>query len=161
MREPSTILDDETQSKTEAQLIVIDGVFWAVWVAAIPVPVVEALFITVVQLKMISSLSLKYRVPFSKTRAKIIIAALTAGLATFALIKSNFLKLIPGIGTFSSQVSITIFATATTYAIGQVFIRHFESGGTLLNFDANRFKDYFANKYQEGQKIAVHTVQTQ
>lgn len=161
MKAQNIILDYENQRKIESQHIVIDGVFWAVWAAAIPVPLVEALFIMIVQLKMISRLSFEYRVPFSETRAKMIIAALTAGLATFAFVKSNFLKLIPGIGTFSSQASIVIFTAAITYAIGQVFIKHFESGGTFLDFDENQFKDYFANQYQEGKKIAIRTVQTQ
>jgi hypothetical protein len=34
-------------------------------------------------------------------------------------------------------------ASALTYAIGRVFIHHFELGGTLLNFDADKLRSYF------------------
>jgi uncharacterized protein (DUF697 family) len=37
------------------------------------------------------------------------------------------------VGAVLGMVSVSGFAVAATYAIGRVFIAHFESGGTLLD----------------------------
>ena len=36
-----------------------------------------------------------------------------------------------------------------TQAVGNTFVMHFESGGTLLTFDAEKFRDYFIKEFQE------------
>lgn len=149
----------ETRRQIQSQHIITDNVFWAVWVGVIPAPFIDVVFITAVQLKMISELSLEYNVKFSKNRVKAIIASLLAGVTTQALVKSNLLGMIPGLGTLSGRVSMTVFAGATTYAVGQIFVRHFESGGTLLNFDLVKSKNDFTNLYQEGEKVVMHAAQ--
>jgi uncharacterized protein (DUF697 family) len=138
-----------------AQNIIIDNIFWAFWTGAISIPMIDMLYVTVIQLKLINELSFEYGVKFSKNRAKAIVTSLTAGLGTSLLVKANLLGAIPAIGTLSSAAARTIFASAMTYAIGQVFVRHFESGGTFLDFDSSKYKDYFANMYKEGEKVAV------
>ena len=44
-----------------------------------------------------------------------------------------------------------VFASASTYAVGHTFIHHFESGGTLLDLDPAKVRDYVARQYQEGR----------
>jgi uncharacterized protein (DUF697 family) len=52
-------------------------------------------------------------------------------------------------GTVAGFVVTPILAYAMTQAIGNTFIMHFESGGTLLTFDAKKFRDYFIKEFQE------------
>ena len=47
-------------------------------------------------------------------------------------------------GTIASGVSTAVFAGASTFAVGKVFIEHFESGGTFLTFDPERVLEYYA-----------------
>jgi len=42
-----------------------------------------------------------------------------------------------------------VLAYAITQALGRTFVMHFESGGTLLTFDATAFQDYFLREFQE------------
>lgn len=42
---------------------------------------------------------------------------------------------------------------ATLYAVGRVFITHFECHGTICTFDATRVKGQFAEEVQIGRKI--------
>ena len=49
---------------------------------------------------------------------------------------------------------MTILAGATTYAVGKVFIQHFESGGTFLNFNPDSVKEYYETMFKEGQSVA-------
>jgi uncharacterized protein (DUF697 family) len=42
-----------------------------------------------------------------------------------------------------------VLAYAMTKAVGNTFVMHFESGGTLLNFDPKGFQEYFLREFQE------------
>jgi len=148
------ILSDKTRRKIQTDHIIMDNVFWAIWVGFIPVPVVDFVFITAVQLKMIGELSFVYGVKFHKNRTRAIIAALSGGIVTTVLSKSSFLKLFPGLGSVSGAVNMTILGAAVTYAIGKVFVRHFESGGTILDFDTDGLKEYFQETYRKGEGLA-------
>ena len=79
-------------------------------------------------------------------------AAQVAGLAGGFV--GSLLKALPLVGTFAGTISMSLFSGATTYAIGQVFIRHFELGGTLLDCDVNKMKAYFEEQFEEGKKKA-------
>ena len=46
-------------------------------------------------------------------------------------------------------------AGASTYAVGQVFIQHFESGGTFLDFDPDKVKAYFAEQVEKGKLVVA------
>ena len=41
-------------------------------------------------------------------------------------------------------------------AAGGVFVQHFESGGTLLDFDAKKMRAYFSSKLEEGNGVAAN-----
>jgi hypothetical protein len=36
-----------------------------------------------------------------------------------------------------------------------VFIQHFESGGTFLDFNPDEVKEYFKAQFEEGRKLAT------
>jgi uncharacterized protein (DUF697 family) len=42
-----------------------------------------------------------------------------------------------------------VLAYALTKAVGNTFVMHFESGGTLLDFDPKAFQEYFLKEFQE------------
>ena len=42
---------------------------------------------------------------------------------------------------------------ATLYAVGRVFMKHFEAGGTTLNFNASHFKEEFEKELLIGHNI--------
>ncbi len=42
-----------------------------------------------------------------------------------------------------------VLAYALTKAVGNTFVMHFESGGTLLNFNPKAFQEYFLKEFQE------------
>jgi uncharacterized protein (DUF697 family) len=59
-------------------------------------------------------------------------------------------KLIPGVGWVAAAASGALFAGAATFAVGRVFIQHFESGGTFLTFDPDKVRDYYASQFAQG-----------
>ena len=97
--------------------------------------------------------------PFKENIAKSLVAALLSGASSVLLIKglASLAKAIPVLGTLASG-SIAISGASVTYAVGEVFIRHFESGGTLLDFDPKQVKDLFQRLLKK-EKAAAETVQ--
>jgi len=122
---------------------------WSQWAAVagfIPVPLVDATTIAGVQVKMIYDLCQTYEVEYKKELASSIIAALASGGVTTILstsIGTTLARYIPVIGPTVSLVTLPALSFASTYAIGVTFIKHFENHGSLLDFDADRTKDFF------------------
>jgi uncharacterized protein (DUF697 family) len=114
----------------------------------IPVPVVDVAAVGGVQLQMLRRLSEIYGVPFSDNRGKSIIASLAgalipAGTATGTAVGvGSMLKGLPGIGTLIGAVTMPAFSAGATYAIGKLFIQHFASGGTLLDFNPPDYREF-------------------
>ncbi len=52
-------------------------------------------------------------------------------------------------GTVVYFVATPILAYAMTQAVGNAFIMHFESGGTLLTFDSKAFGEYFLKEFRK------------
>ena len=123
----------------------------------VPIPLFDLVALTGVQLKMLHSLSKLYEVPFSKNLGKSLITSLLGGVmpTSAAITLSSLAKAVPGLGTATGMISVSLLGGATTYAIGSVFMQHFESGGTLLDFDPKKMREYFAEKLQEGKEVAA------
>lgn len=135
--------------------------WWSMGAGLLPIPLVDIAAVSGVQLKMLSELAKVYDVKFSKNAGKSIISALLGGISADALSKSyitSAIKSIPIIGIVGS-VSMPIFSGAATWAVGKVFIQHFASGGTFLDFDPKKVKDYFMNLFKQGQEMA-HNMKT-
>ncbi len=122
--------------------------------AFIPVPVLDLAAIAALQLKLVKDISDVYDVKFSSNAGK---AAITALLSTIVpvgagITAASLLKAIPVLGTALGIASAPLFATAATYAVGRTFTMHFESGGTLLTFDAEKMRGFFKKEYEVATK---------
>jgi uncharacterized protein (DUF697 family) len=130
---------------------------WSTWSAAagfIPMPAIDTAVIGGVQVKMIHALCKVYGVPFKKEAVLAIISAVVGGSVATSLggaATSRIAKLIPGIGSIVGSFIQPGVAYGTTYALGRVFIDHFEKEGSLLDFDTSKVKKSF-NGYFDNAK---------
>jgi uncharacterized protein (DUF697 family) len=114
----------------------------------IPIPIADMAAVGGVQLQMLRRLSQIYGVPFSENRGKSVIASLAGALlpasasTTTAMTAGSLLKGLPGIGTAVGSLSMPVFSAGATYVIGKVFIQHFASGGTLLDFNPPDYREF-------------------
>jgi uncharacterized protein (DUF697 family) len=121
---------------------------WAAAAGVIPIPIVDAVAVGALQLKMLRELAAIYGVEFSDNKGKSIIAALvgalgSAGAAPVAAMGvASALKFIPLVGTVLASTAMPAFSAAATYAIGKVFIKHFVSGGSLLDLNPRDYRDF-------------------
>jgi hypothetical protein len=54
---------------------------------------------------------------------------------------------------FRSQFVQPTFAFATTYAMGYVFVKHFENAGTMATFDSSKMNLYFHEQFEKSKKL--------
>jgi len=138
----------------EANRIVQNRVWWSVAGGLIPVPWIDMAAVTGVQLSMIYALSKKYDVEFKKDAVRNIIASLLGSIVPEALARGTIgssLKMLPILGQTFGGITMSAFSGATTYAIGKVFVQHFETGGTLFDFDIEKMREYFKEQFDEGK----------
>jgi uncharacterized protein (DUF697 family) len=105
---------------------------------------------------MIRRLAKVYNIPFSKDKGKHFIASLAGSGIPVAIggTLTSLIKLIPIIGQTTGALAMPAISGAMTYAVGKVFMQHFASGGTFLNFDPEEVKAYYAEMLKEGKKVA-------
>lgn len=133
--------------------------FGAAGVGLIPLPAVDFVALTAIQANLLRKLSAFYNVPFTEEIGKKVIGALVGGYApvAFALPVASLVKMIPVIGQTAGVLAMSAVAGASTYAIGKVFVQHFESGGTFLNFNPAAVSEYYREQFKEGREIVGKT----
>lgn len=139
----------KTNSVVQSNRIIRSHVIWAM--AASFVPYADMVVVSAAQLDMIRQMCRVYDVPFEETQGKALISSLTS-IALSRAGATGLVRLIPGFGTAISG-AIATFNGASTYALGEVFKKHFESGGTILDFDPARLKKYYKEKFEKGKTV--------
>lgn len=136
----------------EAENIIKTHVVWAVGGGLIPIPALDFIAVTGIQMDMVHQLCELYNVSYYKNQGKSIIGALVG--SSLARLGASALKAIPIFGSIIGGVSMSIMSGATTYAIGQVFNEHFKLGGDLSNLEVEDFRRYYKQKMEEGKRVA-------
>ena len=144
--------DMQVERSKHADSIIRNHVIWSMGAGFIPVIVADVLAISALQLDMIRQLCRVYDVDYSETQGKAIVSALTS-TAIARLTAGRLIKIIPGVGSILGGVTLSAFAGASTYALGEVFKKHFETGGTILDFDTARLKKLYKEKFEKGKKV--------
>lgn len=127
---------DKVRRRWQARAIVERHANYSAVGGVIPLPIINIAGVTVIILRMVKSLSTLYGVPFERNRARAIITGVIGGLtpaAASTMTASTLLFIVPGSNLLGLAVS-SVTASACTRRIGSIFIDHFESGATLLDF---------------------------
>jgi len=144
-------------SKEELDKLIRYHVWGSIGVGLVPVPLIDFIALTGIQVNMLRKIAGAYNVPFFKDKAKNILTSLAGGALPTAVsgsLAASMSKAVPIMGLTAGIITMPVVAGATTYAIGKVFVQHFASGGTFLTFDPEKVKDYYAEMFKEGKKVA-------
>jgi uncharacterized protein (DUF697 family) len=133
----------EPRHETAAKLVDRFSV-WSGVAGLIPLPFVDVLAVGGLQVQMLRRVSQIYDVQFSENRGKALIASLAGTMipVTSGMGAASALKGIPLLGMVASAFVMPVLSAGATYAIGKAFIQHFESGGTLLDFNPPDYKEF-------------------
>jgi uncharacterized protein (DUF697 family) len=143
-------LDQRAENQfQEATRIVRHWSAWSAGAGLLPLPLVDMVAMVALQIAMLRRLAALYDVPFHEQRSKSAVAALIGGVNA-GYLGGSALKMFPIFGLLSLAAMPAVNG-AITYAVGRVFIQHFASGGTFLDFDPVKVKDYFEEQYREGK----------
>jgi uncharacterized protein (DUF697 family) len=126
--------------------------------AIVPVPLFDIAAVTAIQLRMIQKLSQLYGTPFSERSVRNVITALAGGVLGYgvgAAVAISMTKAIPGIGWMLGMVSMPAIAGGSTYAVGRAYLKHFEEGGTVFDFDVESMRGYYEEQFEKGKKLAA------
>jgi len=152
-KDPGAIGSDTTgmtdQERDQVASKLVDRFsLWSGAAGLIPIPLVDMAAVGGVQLQMLRRLSEIYGVPFSENRGKSILASLAGAVipastaTTTAVGVGSLVKSFPGVGTAIGALTMPVFSAGATYVIGKVFIQHFASGGTLLDFNPPDYREF-------------------
>lgn len=141
--------------KAEAESIVKNNIITSMASGLIPVPLFDIISLTNIQFHMIQTLAEHYEVPVDDISRSLVTSLISGTLPVASMLGAgSLLKSIPGIGSLAGSGSVSIISGAMTYAVGQVFIRHFEQGGSLKDFNPDAARDYFSEQYKAGKEVA-------
>ena len=136
------------QREEQASQLVDRFSLWSGAAGLVPIPLVDMAAIAGVQFQMLRKLSEIYGVPFVDNRGKSAITSLVGAIVphstavTAGMTFGSLIKGIPGIGWTVGALTQPVFAAGVTYVVGKVFMKHFASGGTLLDFDPPDYKEF-------------------
>jgi uncharacterized protein (DUF697 family) len=133
------------ESRAEVATKLVDRfAIWSGVAGLVPIPVVDLLCVGGLQVQMLRRLSQIYDVEFSENRGKAIIAALAGTMipATSGMGAASALKTVPILGMLAGGFVMPALSAGASYAIGKAFIQHFESGGTLLDFNPPDYREF-------------------
>ena len=135
---------------TKAKKVVIQRALISTAAGLIPIPLLDAAAVTGVQMEMLAALSRMYGVPLQQELGKKLLASLLGSVLPLLAAKpgASLLRFIPIIGSFTGILMVS--NAAVTYAVGMTFIMHFEAGGTLLDCDPQRLRNFFKSYYAQG-----------
>jgi uncharacterized protein (DUF697 family) len=153
-------MSEKTERDKHADTIIKNHIIWSMGAGLIPVPIVDFFAVSGIQLDMIRQLCKLYEQDFRESEGKAIITSLTgSGLARMGA--KAMIKFIPGIGSVIGGVTMALLAGASSYSLGEVFKKHFETGGTFLDFDMKRLKKMYNEKFEKGKKVAEQLAKEQ
>jgi uncharacterized protein (DUF697 family) len=117
---------------------------WSGVAGLIPVPFLDIAVVGGLQVQMLRRLSQMYEISFSENRGKALIAGLAGSMipASSGIGAASALKAVPVLGMMAAGFVMPVLSAGATYAIGKAFIQHFESGGTLLDFNPPDYREF-------------------
>ena len=144
-------MENLTVNKELIDSIIREKVFISLGAGIIPIPMVDILAVSAIQVAMVRQISRAFDIDYRESDGKALITALTG--ASMARLGGSLVKAIPGVGTFIGGATSAVLSAASTYALGEVFKKHFETGGTFLDFDLASLKKYYDDMFEKGKDV--------
>lgn len=128
----------------------------AAGIGIIPLPLIDAVLVGGVQAKMVYDLAKAFHVPFEESRVKALVGSLVGGVAPTSVAGgvAALARAIPVVGVAAWYFVGPALAYASTYAVGKVFSEHFQTGGTLLTFNADKIRVHYQREFDAALKTS-------
>lgn len=144
-------LDEERHER--AAEIISSSVRWSAAAGAVPLPLLDLAAVGTVQGKMVIDLAHLYGHSASSETARGVISVLLGTLFPAGVTNSLLgtgAKLMP-VSALFGVASMAALSAGATYAIGKVFVTHFEKGGSFANFDPGSVKEELKREFSDAK----------
>ncbi len=138
----------------EADKIIRQNVYGAMGLGLVPIHWFQFAAVLPVQLNVARQLSNLYGVPFKEGMAKNIITAV-AGAGASTLLTPFIKAAVAGIPLVGLPLAVStqpLMNALSTYAVGHMFINHFERGGNFVKANMDEMKQDFTKAYQNSRE---------
>jgi uncharacterized protein (DUF697 family) len=151
-------IDPETHARVQA--IVKNRSLLAAGLGVVPIPFFNFVSAAAVQIAMVQSITRLYNIDVKKSWIKNIIASVLGGVAAtgFSGVAAKGLVAVPLVGTSLAVLSAPALNGLTTYALGYMFIRYFESSDGFVKTNAKALGNWFKEGFKEGREKLGSTV---
>jgi|MEHZ01.5.fsa_nt_MEHZ011426568.1_4 uncharacterized protein (DUF697 family) len=152
--------DTETEFSTQheqAERILRDHMLIALGVGLVPVPIFDIAAFIGSGAVLVKRLCAVYDVSYKNNIARSALYGIGGAIGSIGVATTlafSLGKLIPGVGTAAGMVALPLANAAFTYAVGKIFIAHFEMGGTLLDFNAKQYSSHIKELFKKGKDKA-------
>jgi len=132
--------------------IIRKHVLWAMGAGIVPIPIIDVMAVTTVQLDMLQQLSELYGLEFTENSGKSLISAIAvSSLSRYA---ASFVKAIPGVGSIVGGLSMAALSDASTYALGKMAVNYFSQGQAVHDINPEEGKKVYEEAFEEGKQYA-------
>lgn len=146
----------ESCDSADCSALLRKRVYASVALGVVPVPVVDFVGLTAIQIELVRALCKAHGVPFKKRTATAVVSAI-AGAAAPVLVAPlafSLLKFVPVVGQGIAGVTLPVLFGASTYAVGKIVNAHLQDGKTLESIDLAKAKEVAGHYVEEGKKMA-------
>ncbi len=124
-------------------------VLWSMGAGAIPLPILDIVAVSAIQLNMYKELCMLYQSDYNEAFAKNLIGSIAG--ATIAKIGASLLKSIPVVGSFLGSMPMVVLSGTSTYAMGQVFKKYLEIGEAVSAFSFDNARKIYDDAFDKGK----------
>jgi len=139
----------------KAMEIVSHYTVWSGAAGLVPLPLVDLITITAVQVTMLHKVAKLYDTTLSRDRLYATIGILTSGVvasSTGSIVTASLSKTLPGWADYIGSTMTSCVAGSLTYALGRAFIVGFETEGHALRFDSEALRRHFLALFQAQER---------
>jgi uncharacterized protein (DUF697 family) len=115
----------------------------------IPIPIVDTVALAAVHVELIRQITQYYGKEFSEHAARNLLIAIGTSLVPASLgsvVSRRVIRALPLMTHGLAFAAMSAFSAFVSYALGTLFVEHYESGGTLHTFDVNRLHRVFSRR---------------
>jgi len=138
-------IDDSTE-------LILAHVGAAMAAAAAPVPLVDIVAVTAIQVALVRRLARRYGVQYDAVLGRAAVLAVAG--ASLARLGASAVKAIPGGGSLLGSATQAALSGASTYALGEVYREHFARSGSLDAFDGEALRSRYREAVERGRRVA-------
>jgi uncharacterized protein (DUF697 family) len=150
----------ETALPDDIEQLIKKRALLAAGLGIVPVPLVSFASATAIQLSLVQAISKRYGNEVKKSWVKNILTSVLGGVASTSggTLLAGSLAGFPVVGLSLSVLSTPALSGLTTYAVGYMFVRYFESDKGLIRANAEAFATWFKEGFKSAREKVGDTI---